>query len=96
MVWQHYADEAYAPENEALFENQVDIDDYEDRGPPQPMDFEDWCEWFSVDLLNMWMSLRTYGQEASTSAYILTHAEFNDFCHFCYQFSRGYPSRLPS
>ena len=90
MVWKQYADEAYAPENESRYED-LAIDDFEDRSPPERLSFEDWCAWFSEDLLNMWMSLRSYGEVASTDSYILTYAEYNDFCYFCYQFSRGYP-----
>ena len=95
MVWKHYADEAHAPEHEIL-DNYVDIDDYEDRGPPESMNYQDWAEWFSRDLMNMWMSLRTYGHDAGTSSYIMTSASYDDFCQFCYQFSRGWPSRMPS
>ena len=96
MVWKHYADEAYAPENELPDDVGGAVDDYEDRGPPEPMGFEDWCAWFSNDLLNMWMSLQSYGQDAGTSSYIMSDATYNDFCWFCYQFSRGWPSPCPS
>jgi len=95
MVWKHYADEAYAPEQEVL-DNYVEIDDYEDRGPPEPMEFEDWVEWYSNDLMNMWMSIRAYREDSGTSSYILKGASYTDFCQFCYQFSSGWPSSMPS
>jgi hypothetical protein len=94
MVWSHYAEEAYAAEQESLDEP-YEMED-EDRGPPEPLEFDDWCTWFSNDLLNMWMSLRAYREDSGTTSYILNSAEYNDFCYFCYQFSRGWPSRFPS
>ena len=99
MVWKHYADEAYAPENEAHeFEPDyadVHIDDYQDCHPAH-MNQEDWEAWYSRDLLNMWMSLMSYGETSGVSSYILTSAQYSDFCDFCYMFSRGIPNRLPS
>lgn len=91
MVWSGWVEEAHDIENEP-----VEIDDYEDHNTPEQMAFEDWCEWFERDLMNMWMSLRTYGQDAGTSSYILDSAQFNDFCWFAYSFSHGYPSLFPS
>jgi hypothetical protein len=92
MVWNQYTDEVHDAE---IYENEVLVDDYQDYHPEQ-MNQEDWEAWFSRDLMNMWMSLYEYGRHSGTSSFILSGASYSDFCTFCYNFSHGYPSSLPS
>ena len=51
---------------------------------------------YSRDLMNMWMSLRTYTRDASINSYVMTEATYDDFCTFLYNFSHGYPNSCPS
>lgn len=96
MVWKHYVDEANAPEVEAVnvgFDH--DLND-EPEPPPQRMDFQTWCDWYSRDLMNMWFSLVDYRDMASISTYVMSDARFHDFCVFAYNMSHGYANSLPS
>jgi hypothetical protein len=95
MVWKQYSDEAHMLPTENTNEDQVDIDDYEDRHP-EPMEFEFWSDWYSRDLMNLWMSLRTYTRDAGVSSYLLTNATYSDFVEFVYRFSHGFPNSCPS
>ena len=92
MVWSEYAEEAYAPET---YENEILVDDYEDYHPIQ-LNQEDWEEWYHRDLLNMWMSLMEYRSNTGMNSFLLTGSSFSDFCTFCYNFSHGYASPMPS
>jgi hypothetical protein len=96
MTWSQYADEAHLLPTENTTEDvDVDIDDYYDPHPDR-MEYEYWVDWYSRDLMNMWMSLRTYTRDASISSYVMTEATYDDFCTFMYNFSHGYPSPFPS
>lgn len=57
----------------------------EEYGPLHP---EDWMDFNSTHLLNMWMSLRQYREENYINNTILNFATYNDFCHFVMNFSR--------
>lgn len=57
----------------------------EDYGPLSP---EDWMDFNSTHLLNMWMSLRQYREENYINNTIMNFATFNDFCHFVMKNSR--------
>jgi hypothetical protein len=95
MVWKHYSDEAYAPENEAVhYEDEHFHEDTEP--PPQRLTFDEWCCWYSNDLLNMWMSLVQYRQDSGLTHYVMKEANYNDFCNFAYQTSHGYANCYPS
>lgn len=55
-------------------------DDNQDDGTLEPLDPESWQDWYSEDLLNMWMSIRQYKEER----YICDRATFNSFCRWAY------------
>lgn len=95
MVWSHYLDETYA-EDEFVYDEECEVEDEEREPPQRQMTLDDWSTWYSRDLLNMWMSLRSYTVDAGVSSYLLTDASFPDFCEFVYNFSHGYPSPHPS
>ena len=75
--------------DDALFGgNDMDetYDEQEDRelvlGP------QDWHDWHSEDVLNMWMSLRQYIEDNNLNSTLLNNASFHNFAEFVRQFSR--------
>lgn len=79
--------------------NFVDEHAYEDYSDDEiesesvPLDIQNWMDYYSNDLLNMWMGLRTYRQDTYLSSTLMSDATFNDFCEFVYNFSHGFPDR---
>ena len=61
-----------------------DFDEFEDDG----LEPEDWNDWNSEHLLNMWMSLRQYLDDNHASSSLLNNASFHDFAEFVRTFSR--------
>ena len=61
-------------------------DEQEDRdlvlGP------QDWHDWHSEDVLNMWMSLRQYIEDNNLNSTLMNKASFHNFAEFVRQFSR--------
>ena len=49
---------------------------------------QDWHDWHSEDVLNMWMSLRQYLEDNHLNSTLLNKASFHDFAEFVRQFSR--------
>lgn len=98
MVWNQYVDDANATVDEFNNGNVGDFfdGDQEDEPPPTQMSLDEWICWFSRDLMNMWMSLRQYREDASVSSYIMPYATYSDFCEFCYQMSDGTANSYPS
>ena len=98
MVWNQYVDEANGATDEF---NNGDVGDFFDgddevEPPPHQMSLEEWTDWFSRDLMNMWMSLRQYTTDASISSYVMNYASYSDFVEFCYNMSHGYANSMPS
>lgn len=54
----------------------------------EPLSPEDWMDWNSEHLLNMWMSLRQYREDNYIDSTMMNIATFNDFCHFVMKNSR--------
>lgn len=54
-----------------------------------PMPYEEWCDWHSEHLLNMWMSIREYNRNTYNQIHL--NCDFSKFCEFCYQFSDKLP-----
>lgn len=94
MVWSHYVDATRS--NETAWTN--DDDNEDQRMPPRnrPLEFQDWITWYSNDLMNIWMSMRAYREDSGNSSYLLDRLEWGEFCEFCYRFSSGLPSSMPS
>jgi hypothetical protein len=61
-----------------------DFDEFEDDGLAP----EDWHDWNSEHLLNMWMSLRQYLSDNHASSSLMNNASFHDFAEFVRTFSR--------
>lgn len=95
MVWSHYLQETTNNQADNNVENTSDDDELA-IPRNRPLDFDMWVTWFHNDLLNMWMSLRAYREDSSTTHFILDECEFHDFCEFCYEFSSRFASRYPS
>jgi hypothetical protein len=49
---------------------------------------QDWHDWHSEDVLNMWMSLRQYLEDNHLNSTLLNRASFHNFAEFVRQFSR--------
>ena len=49
---------------------------------------QDWHDWQSEDVLNMWMSLRQYLEENHMNNTLMNKASFHDFAEFVRQFSQ--------
>jgi hypothetical protein len=92
MVWNQYVQDANNVPNDD------NISDEDERIVPRnrAMRYDDWSIWYSRDLLNMWMGMKAYSQDAGVSNYIMNDCSFTDFCEFCYEFSSKFPSRFPS
>lgn len=93
MVWSHYLQEINTTNT-----NDDYASDEEEHLPSRhkAMPYDDWVTWYSNDLLNMWMGMRAYKEDSGNTTFILDHAEYDDFCHFCYEFSCKLPSMFPS
>ena len=96
MVWSHYLQET--TNNQSENNQNENTSDDDERAIPRnrPLDFDMWSSWYSTDLLNMWMTMKTYREDSSVTNYILNECEFHDFCEFCYEFSSKFASRYPS
>jgi hypothetical protein len=70
-----------------------DYSDDEEEQEQVPLDIQNWMDYYSNDLLNMWMGLRTYRQDTYLSHALMSDATFNDFCEFVYRFSHRFPDR---
>ena len=60
-----------------------DDDEYDDETTPQ-----DWHDYNSEHLLNMWFSLRQYLADNHLSSTLMRDASFHDFAEFVRNFSR--------
>jgi len=49
---------------------------------------QDWHDWHSEDVLNMWMSLRQYLEDNHLNSTLMNKASFHNFAEFVRQFSR--------
>jgi hypothetical protein len=71
-----YSRDAYLPED-------VGPDgDLQDDDPFDEFTQEDWEDWYSEELLDMWMPIR----ESYESQYLRPPLTFNEFCNFVYNY----------
>lgn len=49
---------------------------------------QDWHDWHSEDVLNMWMCLRQYLEDNHLNSTLMNNASFHNFAEFVRQFSR--------
>ena len=54
---------------------------------------KNWMDYYSNDLLNMWMGLRAYRDDSYLGHALMSDATFHDFCEFVYHFSHKYPDK---
>ena len=71
-----YSEDAFEPQ---------EVDESDDH--ELILDPQSWEDWHSEDLLNMWMSIRTYLQDRGMNNTLLKTANFNNFCEFVRFFS---------
>jgi len=67
-----------------MYGDDVDLDAEYDYDEPDPLSPEDWQDWHSQHLLNMWMSLEEYRQDRYIKARMMQHATFNSFCEYAW------------
>jgi hypothetical protein len=55
---------------------------------------QDWVEWHSTDLLNMWRGIVVYLEDTClTRDIILPYSDYHDFCEYCYHRSSKLASK---
>lgn len=86
MVWDQYVYEATVGCDVV---DDAHDDDYIDTNAP--LHVVDWSEWYSDDLLNMWMLLRRYLDDNGLGTRILRDATLSDFSRFIYDRSDPRP-----
>lgn len=76
------------------FYNDVDSSSDEEeeieRFYSQRMQYEEWCDWHSEHLLNMWMSMRSYN-EMNYDPVHLSKLQYSDFCELLFKKSLKLP-----
>ena len=80
------------------FVDSVEYNDYSDEDDEtsmydEPMDYQQWVEWYREDLVNMWMGLRGYTEDTYLRGPLLGSMSMDDFCNFVYQFSSTCPHK---
>lgn len=63
-------------------------DDQDDQEPELELGPEDWHDWNSEHVLNMWMSLRQYLEDNHLQHALLSKATFHNFAEFVRIFSQ--------
>ena len=58
-------------------------------GFDEPLCFTDWETYYSTDLYNIWSKIKDYLAMSGAGAYMIPHADYNDFAMFCYKSSDG-------
>ena len=66
----------YYDEIELAYDSPVESDEY----PSETLSIEEWQDWYSEELLNLWMSVVQYHEEW----YLPLRKTFNEFCDFVY------------
>ena len=91
MVWSEYVEHTTGDNDYSDDDRENDHDHENDKFPPGPrrLNIEEWTEWYSDDLLNMWFSLVQYREDSGRQHAILRDSPYTDFCEFCYRFSHG-------
>jgi hypothetical protein len=59
----------------------------------EPLEYVDWTEWYSNDLMNMWMGMKGYLRDSYLEKPMMGDMNLDDFCSFMYTFSSGKSSR---
>lgn len=74
-------------------DDELSSDDEEEieRFYTQKMQYEEWCDWHSEHLLNMWMSLRSYNEMNYDPVHLSNRLQYSDFCEFVYKKSLKLP-----
>lgn len=95
MVWGQYHEDNIQAPNDVTSDGE---DDQEELNIPRnrPLNYDDWITWYSNDILNLWMSIKTYREDTGNQPFLLDQMDWNDFCEFCYNFSSKLPSSYPS
>jgi hypothetical protein len=71
-----------------LYGEEAELDPMYEEESQDPLGPEDWQDWNSEHLLNMWMSLEEYRQSNYIKSELMQFATFNSFCEYAWRFSR--------
>jgi len=87
MVWNEHADAI----EYTIAVNVSSEDDDEECGYfyRNELSYEDWCDWHSEHLMNMWMSTREYNELNYNPMQL--NINFSNFCEYIYRFSAKRP-----
>lgn len=80
MVWNEYLNEPF---------EQVPLEDAE-IPPDEPLEFDDWVDWYEPHLSNMWRSITFYRNDACINKHVGNYSDFWDFAQFMYSMSHKY------
>ena len=79
MTWSEYKNEHY---------EQVPMDEEETEPPPcEPLEFQDWVDWYEPHLSNMWTDFVAYRSSARIHRDVANTMDFWDFARVMYNFS---------
>ena len=94
MVWSQYTEEANLINRDThqISEEDGDLSNFSNV----ELNFEDWTQWYSVDIQNMWASVQTYVRDTCLHNHLMVDMDYADFCKMCYEFSSKYPSKNSS
>jgi len=74
--------------SEVAYSAEVDLDYEDEEEEDIHLGPEDWHDWNSEHLLNMWMSLQQYLEDNHLKSTFLRTATFHSFAEYVRQFSR--------
>jgi hypothetical protein len=76
--------------DDALFDADAAYDETYDEQEDHDLELnpQEWHDWHSEDVLNMWMSLRQYLEDNHMSSTLLNKATFHNFAEFVRIFSQ--------
>ena len=81
MVWSGYLDESYTYDP-------VPMDDQEQMEQSyDPLEFEDWVDWFEPHLSNLWRDFCAYRHDSGLSRILGRRMDYWDFVRFLYDMS---------
>lgn len=95
MVWSQYIEDVKSTQSE---HDPRDSSDDEELIIPhnKPLDYDTWCTWYSNDLMNLWMSMKTYREDSGNAHCFLDEIDYYSFSRYCYHHSSKLRSKYPS
>lgn len=86
MVWSEYLNEQHTYE-----QVHTEEDDQDTPPPCDPLDFNDWVDWYEPHISNMWRDFSAYREDACINKIVGKDVDFWDFARFLYNSSDHRP-----